>query len=380
MSNSIPSKVIKQNCDIFLKPLTNIINTGILRSDFDGGLKLADLIPMHKGHENTNKENYRNVSLLAVISKIFEKLMHSQISKFVDKVLSPFLCGYRNGYSAQHAFLTMIEKWRVSLDRGGYGGGVLMDLSKAFDTLNHDLLVAKLYAYGFDKISLKLIKSYLSDRWQRTKVNSSYSSWSELLKGVPQGSVLGPILFNLYLNDLLFFVVTDICNFADDTTPYTVDMCLKNLMDKLECATKTALEWFRYNGMKLNESKCKLLISGHKFECMTIKIEDALIIETHLVKLLGIKIESELSFNTHLAILCKKASQKLNALSRVCAIVPFKKRRMLMQSFFTSLFSYSPLVWMFHSRKINRKINNLHYIIEHYVWCIGMKICLLKIF
>ena len=105
-----------------------------MRSDFDGGLKLADLIPMHKGHENTNKENYRNVSLLPVISKIFEKLMHSQMSKFIDKVLSPFLCGYRNGYSAQHAFLTMIEKWRASLDRGGYGGGILMDLSKAFDT------------------------------------------------------------------------------------------------------------------------------------------------------------------------------------------------------------------------------------------------------
>ena len=94
---------------------------------------------------------------------------------------------------------------------------------------------------------------------------------------------------------------------------------------------------------------------------MICKVEDALVIETHLVKLLGIKIESQLTFNNHLEIVCRKASQKLNALSRLCAIIPFGKRKMLMQAFFNSQFSYSPLVWMFHSRRINRKIDNLHY-------------------
>ena len=361
MSSSIPAKILKENSDIFSNPLTNIINNDISNSCFDGGLKLADLTPVHKGDETTNKKNYRNVSLLPVVSKIFEKLMQSQISIYTEKFLSPFLCGYRKGYSAQHALLSMLEKWRISLDKGGYGGGVLMDLSKAFDTLDHDLLIAKLYAYGFDKNSLRLIKSYLSDRWQRTKINSSYSSWSELLKGVPQGSVLGPLLFNLYINDLFFVIMTDICNYADDTTPYSVDMSLEKLMTKLECAIKSALEWFRYNGMKLNGSKCHLLICGHKYESMICKVEDALVIETHLVKLLGIKIESQLTFNNHLEIVCRKASQKLNALSRLCAIIPFGKRKMLMQAFFNSQFSYSPLVWMFHSRRINRKIDNLHY-------------------
>ena len=137
------------------------------------------MIPVHKADETTNKKNYRNISLLPAVSKIFEKIMQSQISAFIEKSLSPFSCGYRKGYSAQHALVSMLEKWRISLDKGGYCGGILMDLSTAFDTLDHDLLIAKLHAYGFDKNALRLIKSYLTDRWQRTKINTAYSSWSE---------------------------------------------------------------------------------------------------------------------------------------------------------------------------------------------------------
>ena len=113
--------------------------------------------------------------------------------------------------------------------------------------------------------------------------------------------------------------------------------------------------------MKLNSSKCKLLVCGHKFECMVCKVGSSNVIETHEVKLLGVKIGSDLTFNSHLETICKTASQKLNALSRLCTIVPFRKRKMLMQAFFLSQFSHCPLVWMFHSRKLNTRINNLHY-------------------
>ena len=226
---------IPDEYNVCCRPLAIIISKGITNSHFDNRLKLADWTPIHKADATTNKKNYRNVSVLPVVSKVLEKLMQTQICSYVENYLSPFLCGYRKGYSAQHALLSMLEKWRGFVDKGGYGAGVLMDLSKAFDTLDHDLLIAKLHPYGFSKNALRFIKSYLSDRRQRVKINASYSSWTSLLVGVPQGSVLEPLLFNLYINDLFYIIKTYICNYADDTTPFAADMSLDNGKTRMCC-------------------------------------------------------------------------------------------------------------------------------------------------
>ena len=160
-----------------------------------------------------------------------------------------------------------------------------MDLSKAFDTINHELLIAKLHAYGFTKESL-IIFCYLSDRWQHVKIESSFSSWSELIQGVPQGSVLGPLLFNIYLNDL-FFALKDVevCNFADDATLFVCDLELNTALNKLEENSAIALTWLEINYMKLNSHKCHLLVSGHHYEEMFINIGKDIIWETGKVKL-----------------------------------------------------------------------------------------------
>ena len=224
-------------------------------------MKLADITPIHKKNGTILKENYRQISCLSAGSKVYERILHKQISKHFETYFSPFLCGYRKGYCAQYAIMTLLEKWRISLDKKGYGGAILMDLSKAFDSLNHELLIAKLSAYGFSKNALNLIYSYLKDRWQRTKINNSFSSWVEILLGVPQGSILGPLLFNIYLNDLFFLdLESDLCNFADDNTLHTCDVNLNTLVQRLESSATKVIEWFHANCMKLNASKCKLLI------------------------------------------------------------------------------------------------------------------------
>ena len=278
---------------------------------------------------------------------------------YFNHILSKWQCGFRKGFSTQHCLLVMTEKWRKCLDKGGISGVILTDLSKAFDCILHDLLIAKLAAYGFDYQSLKIMESFLSNRQQRTKINNAFSCYSEIRHGVPQGSILGPLLFNIYICDIFFDKIErDIASYADDNTPYNFGFNLDNVIINLEKSTNSLLNWFRQNHMKANADKCDLLISSDKV--CTAKIEDFSIENNTEEKLLGVKFDSNLSFEGHVTCLCKKASQKLHTLARISNYMDLNKRMNLMKAFITSQFSYCPLIWMFHSRNLNNKINRIH--------------------
>ena len=267
---------MKASIESCFEVLKKLFNNTTLISNFPDKLKAADVSPIFKKDDPQKSKNYRPVSVLPVVSKVFERLLYKQMSLHVEEYLSPYLCGYRKGFSTQQALLSLLERWKNVLDKKGYGGAVLMDLSKAFDTLNHDLLIAKLHAYGFSEESLQLIKSYLTNRWQRTKVNATFSNWTELLQGVPQGSVLGPLLFNIYINDLFYVTeLTNVCNYADDTTFYACDSDICDLIKRLEHDSSLAIEWFECNYMKLNEDKCHFIISGYKHEIMFANIGES---------------------------------------------------------------------------------------------------------
>ena len=358
---NIPPKHLKQSSDVCVPVLCDLINESIRNNEFPKELKVADITPVFKKDDATSVKNYRPVSVLPVVSKIYERIIQRQIINHIDTYLSPYLCGYRKGFNAQHALTSLIEKWKLSLDKHGYAGAILMDLSKAFDTLNHELLIAKLYAYGFNKNALDFVFSYLTNRWQRTKINKSFSSWSELLSGVPQGSVLGPLLFNIYINDLFWLnEQTNVCNYADDTTFYACEQDLESLLQRLEHDSLLAIEWFENNYMKLNDDKCHLLISGFKYQSHWAMVGTSKIWESQHEKLLGVTIDKELKFKLHISNICVKAGRKLTALGRLSRLIPLNKRKVLFKAFIDSQFAYCPLTWMFHDRTLNNKINHLH--------------------
>ena len=292
---NIPPKILKSNSNVCVEPLTKIFNDCIDKSTFPDELKCADVTSPPKNGPANNKTNFRPISVLPSVSKIFERIMDKQIVSYITPFLFSLLCGFQKGYSAQHALVMLLEKVKISLDEGGKAGAVLMDLSNAFYCIRHDLLIAKLQAYGFSHEALTLINDYLTNRQQRVKVNGSFSSWKDLTRGVPQGSVLDPLLFNIYINDLLLFIQNaDICNYADDTTIYACDKSLDTITHKLENDCNVALKWFSDNFMKLNADKCHLLVIGQRCDdSVTVKIGNTDVTNSLEEKLLGVHIDSQ---------------------------------------------------------------------------------------
>ena len=254
----------------------------------------------------------------------------------------------------------MIKKWRKSINKGGSFGSLLTDLSKAIDCLPHDLLVAKLYAYGFDLKSVTLVHSYLTGRKQRVKIDHIYSSWEEILFGVPQGSILGSLLFNIFVCDLFDFMDdnVNIGSYADDNNPYISGRNIKEIIATLENTSITMFSWFKFNGMKANPDKCHLLLSSD--EKCNASIGNHLIENSKQQKLLGVLLDNNLKFEKHVNNLCTKASQKLTALCRVSSFMSTGQKRIIMKAFINSQFGYCPLVWMNHNRKIHNRINRIH--------------------
>ena len=279
------------------------------------------------------------------------------IMPFFDKIQSGFLSAYRTKYSSQHVLLRLVEGWRQYLDDNKLVGAILMDLSKAFDCLLHDLLIAKLQAYGLERESLLLLMSYLQDRKQCVKIKGLRGLLKLIKAGVPQESMLGPI----FINDIYYVLQSDLHNFADDNTVSAVAETISELVKSLEDKANVAIEWFHVNEMIVNPGKFKSILlsksrenlSGYQIKLRGHEIETKKNLLS--INVLGVTIDSKLSFEKHISQLCQQASSQLYTLERLGFCMDREIRQVMVQSFILAHFNYCPLVWYFTSaRQVNK--------------------------
>ena len=302
--------------------------------------------------------NYKPVSVLNVLSKVLERFILDQLTLYFKSILSEFRSAYRKQYSCQHVLLRMIETWRKYLDENKIVGATLMDLWKAFDCLPHNLLVAKLEAYGLATKTPKHMLSYLSGRKRCVKIRNSFSLLKLILSDIPQGSLLGPILFNIFMNDIFFLLGSDLHNFADDNNVIAVAETIQDLMNSLEVKTSSAIEWMKDNDMIANQNKFKAIVltkTDHNTFGIILEFSGKTIISGYEIDLLEVTIDT----NSHITKIFRKASRQLNASKRLGFYIPLDTRKILANPFIIFNFNYCPLVCYFSRAKQLQKIEKI---------------------
>ena len=355
------SRLIKLSGTSISASLCMIFNRCVSDCCFPTDMKLSEISPVFKKNDNLDKENYRSVNILTVLSKVFERILSDQLTDYFKSILSPKLSAYRKGYSCQQVLLNLTELLRSALDENKYVGTISTDLSKAFDRMPHGLLVSKLHAYGISSRACSLIISYLCDRKQRVKVLGSVSDWANINRGVPQGSVLGPLLFNIFLNDLFYTnISSSISNYADDNNLCNTNTSLEVLKTDLACDTLESIKWYNENGLDANPDKfqCVIMNRGGAVN-VSISVHDKIIDSTDEIKVLGVLLDSKLNFNPHISSICKRASQQINALRRISKFLNTDGRLKVYKSFVSANFSYCPVVWMFCGKTNRNKLEKL---------------------
>ena len=355
--NSLKNKATSDTAVVALKYvsasissiLSAIINASFLQGVFPEELKLAKVIPIHKTGKKTNVSNYRPISLLSVFSKIYEKTMHKRLYDFFSRneTIYKHQYGFRKQHSCEHALLEAQYTLTKALDNKQISALLLIDFSKAFDMVDHNTLAYKLEHYGIRGHALNWLKSYLDNRRQYVSVNGHNSRTGDLSCGVPQGSILGPLLFVIFINDLPF--IDNLAKFilyADDANIIftgqsieIIEMNMRNFISKLE-------EWVALNGLKLNISKTKyMLFSNRNTRDINVEISATSIERKKTERFLGVIIDDRLTFKQHRATLASKIARNAGVIYKVKGIVPLHVIKTLYNSFIQSHLVYCSNVW-----------------------------------
>ena len=329
----LSAKFLKLGIDVISSQLTPIINKCINMSIFPDMLKHAQITPIFKKKNEPDKRNYRPVSVLTALSKIFERCISDQLNVYGEKVFEPLLTAYRKGHGCDTLLLKMVTEWKLKVDSGENIGILTTDLSSAFDCLPQTLLIAKLKAYNLSSDACLLISSYLHKRKQRTKLSNFLSPWSFIVKGVPQGSIIGPLAFNFFINDIFYVpLLSNLFNYADDNSAYYCHNDVNVIKNKLECDAKLMINWFNDNGMKANASKFQYLtvfsnnISPNEYQNLELHVDNSVIKCANSIKLLSLIVDNRLNFTKYVDSVCKKAGRQVNILKRLSKFLDNKSK------------------------------------------------------
>ena len=350
--NGIPMKILHLLRNDISSILADLFNLSFSSGVFPSILKIAKVIPVHKKSSKLDTSNYRPISILSNLDKIIERLMYNRLYKFLESndLIYSLQFGFRKNYSTSLALLSLTENIKQEIDKGRFGCGIFIDFQKAFDTVDHNILLEKLHHYGIRGISNNWFKSYLNDRKQYVTINGYNSDFASIECGIPQGSILGPLLFLIYINDLhssIKFCKTH--HFADDTNLLYFDDSFKKLEKFINQDLKNLMNWLNANKISLNADKTELVIFKPLRKVLdynlNLRLNRKRLYPTSSVKYLGVKIDSKLNWKDHCNSVSIKLSRGNAILSKLRHFVDFSTLKSIYHSFFESNFNYANIVW-----------------------------------
>ena len=364
--NSIPTDILKLIATEISHPLSKIINLSFTTGIFPDCLKMSEIIPIHKKNSQLECSNYRPISLISNLSKLFEKTIYSRLYGFLTefKCLHNLQFGFRAKHSTIHTLIKLTNEIQTAIDNNNFACGVFIDLQKAFDTVNHTILLQKLEYYGARGVTNKWFKSYLTNRKQYVKINGVKSNVANVSCGVPQGSVLGPLLFLVYINDLSNSTKhSTVFHFADDTNLLQTSSSLKTLNKHINHDLQLLTTWLRANKISLNTSKTKLILFRPKNKQITkhlnFRISGQKLNLSQVVKYLGIFLDEHLEWKPHNLQLGLKLSRANGMLSKIRHYVPRDTLFSIYYAIFSSHMTYGCQVWFQNNSTHTKQISIL---------------------
>ena len=350
--DEIPSRFLKDRAKILAKPISDIINLSIKLSTFPDKCKIAKLISLFKKGSKTDLKNYRPISLLPLLSKLIEKAIHIQTQEYLDKhgLLYKFQSGFRKKFSTDSCLVQLSDFIINAMDKGLHTGMTLIDLQKAFDTLDHDILLEKMECLGFKKPVIKWFESYLSNRKLFVLLEGVFSEEGLLTCGVPQGSILGPLLFLIYINDLPQALSETASNlYADDTCIYYQHKNVQEIEAILNKEFSSLCEWFIDNKLSIHfgqdKTKSILFTRSKTPEKVNISFHDHSIRQYNCVEYLGCFLDYNLNGETMARKILKKINDKLKFLYRQAHFLNPSCKRLLCNALIQPHFDYGCTSW-----------------------------------